>query len=200
MKNIILDILKQALCGRKLWKKIISKNKVDLKYDFVVLVSKDDKQCAYYTLLYLNKFIEKLELRKNWLEKQNVPVIRRNEKFFVLTDDGNVEKYAKMLSRRVTKVEILKKEELDNVVTYYSVYPYTDRLLIGKYSGIAGRKGCEVLLKSKLSIEELVADGVYDLKIGKNNRKTRTRIPKKIYKDPDFYNYVCQNDLRINDE
>lgn len=84
MKNIILDILKQALCGRKLWKKIISKNKVDLKYDFVVLVSKDD--------------------------------------------------------------------------------------------------------------------GVYDLKIGKINRKTRPRIPKKIYKDPDFYNYVCQNDLRINDE
>ena len=128
MKNILFNVLGQAVKGRALWKKIIAKNNINLEKDFVILVSKEEQQCSYYTLLYLNKFIEWLELRKNELEKHNIPVIRRNERFLVLTDDPDVLKYAKKISRRVTYVEFMKCEELDNIIKYYSIYPYTDRL------------------------------------------------------------------------
>ena len=129
MKNILFNVLGQAVKGRALWKKIIAYNNINLEKDFVILVSKEEQQCSYYTLLYLNKFIEWLELRKNKLENHNIPVIRRNERFLVLTDDPDVLKYAKKISRRVTYVEFLKCEELDNIIKYYSIYPYTDRLL-----------------------------------------------------------------------
>lgn len=197
MRNILLDVLKQAIKGRALWKKLIAKNSINLERDFVVLVSKEEQQCSYYTLLYLNKFIEWLELRKNKLEKHNIPIIRRNEKFLVFTDDPDILKFAKKISRRVTGVEFLKSEELDNIIKYYAIYPYTDRLLIGKYKGIPGRKGCEVLFASKISIEELVANGIFDMKIKKFNKITRPKVPKEIKNDMEFHEFVIKNDLRM---
>ena len=197
MKNILFNVLGQAVKGRALWKKIIAKNNINLEKDFVILVSKEEQQCSYYTLLYLNKIIEWLELRKNELEKHNIPVIRRNERFLVLTDDPDVLKYAKKISRRVTYVEFMKCEELDNIIKYYSIYPYTDRLLIGMYKDIPGRRGCEALLASKISIEELVANGIFDMKIKKFNKITRPKLPKEIGSDKEFYEFVAKNDLRM---
>lgn len=57
MKNIIPSLISQVITGRHLWKKLVKKNNINLEYDFVLILSKNNEQCAYYTVLYLKLYM-----------------------------------------------------------------------------------------------------------------------------------------------
>lgn len=196
---VFISTLFDILGGRCLWKRMIKKNDVDLKFDFVILLLKGDSRCNYYMLLYLNKFIEQLEKRKNHLSKKDVPIIRKNENFFIITNDSDVENSALQICRRISKVIKMSEMDINKILCYYKIYPFTDRLFIGLFDGITGRSGYSALKAIGFTTEELVANGIYDFKIKKFNRHTRVKVPRIRIRSQAIKDFIITNDLRFED-
>lgn len=186
--------------GRYIWKKVLKRYFVDLKFDFVILLPKGDSQVNYYTLLYLNKFIEYLEKRKNSLASIGIPVIRRNENFFIITNDSDVNTCAQTICRRVSQIITFSDDEIEQLLQYYCLYPFTNRLIIGLLDGIPGRNDYTALIKCGFTVEELVANCIFDLKIPHFNYKSRPKIPLYNGHDSTIVRFINSNDTRIKSE
>lgn len=190
------NIITSTYTGFFLWRRIIKLYKLDLFQDFVIVLPKGEEQITYYMLLYLNKVIERFELSKNNLVRMHITVLRRNELFFVLTDDEQIYKYAKYLCRRVN-VSLIETKKMQAIIDSYCMFPFSNRLILGMTKKLQARGGQNALKTIGITQEEIVANGIYDLRIEKFNKKTRPRLPKMRDCDDDFCNYVKRNDLRL---
>lgn len=203
MKNehiIFLNSLCDVIRGRYLWKKILHKYSIDMNMDFIIFLPQGDPQINYYVLLYLNKFIENLERRKTFLSSVGIPIIRRNEKFLILTNDIAAAQCAKVICRRVSQCVSFNITDLNKILSYYRLFPFTDRLIIGMLEGLPGRNGYNALIANGFTVEELVANGIYDFKISKFNRLTRPRVPDCRGISPDVRAFITSNDMRLQSE
>lgn len=194
----ILTGFRQVYHGRKRWRQLIREYGVDLDMDFVILLPKGNDRCNYYVMLYLNRLIMTFEQRKTFLQHHGHPIIRRNEKFFILTNDDNVMKSAKTICRRITEVIPYSEQEIQELLKYYLIYPFTGRLIIGMVDGIVGRNSCRPLEQNGITLEELVANGIFNLRIEKFNRITRPAVPTTAKMDQNVLDYINVNDIRRN--
>lgn len=196
--KILFKSIVNVCLGRYLWKKFIYKNNIDLNFDFVFLLPKGDPQVSYYVLLYLNKFIEFLERRKTYIATLGHPIIRRNEKIFIITNDDDVKKSAKEICRRVTEVSFMSVTDIEKIIQYYCIFPFTDRLIIGALKGIPGRNDYSALVANGITVEELVANCIFDFKIQKFDSKSRPKLPNIKCKSIQTKQFILLNDLRLN--
>lgn len=169
--KVFLRELLQVVRGRRLWRLMRQKYSLDMNMDFVLLLPENQDECAYEVLRYLNCFIEQLERRKTHLAHMGIPIIRRNEKFLVLTDCEAIAQRAPGICRRVTAAAVLTEKQLSAILNYYRIFPFTDRLIIGILDGISGRSGCHALLRNGFTLGELVANGIYHLEMTKSKDK-----------------------------
>lgn len=194
--SALLDVLK----GRKLLKKIIKKYSLNMNMDFIVFIPKGVDDVTYFILLYLNKFIETLERKKTKAENNGFQVLRRNERFLVLTNDKIVLKSAKIICRRVSDVEFLSDKAMEEILSYYRIFPFSDRIIIGTIDGIPGRTGYRALKENGFSTEYLIANGIYHLEMEKITAKSRPTVPAYRGFDKDIQFFIESNDKRIHYE
>ncbi len=155
----------RAYKGYSLWRKIVRDNKIDLTQDFILVIPSGEEDIAYYSIKYINKLIESFEISKSKKYYEGYFIIRRNECFYIVTDDKKIADGARDICRRVTKTVLIDQEKIRMVIESYCFFPYTDRMILGTVNHLQARGGIASLADIGISEEEIVANGIYHLNL-----------------------------------
>lgn len=140
----------QAFKGWRIWHKIVKKYKMKTKKyhsTAVVLMPINDLENTYYALLYLDRMLS-----------------RRDLKFVViLTANSLVCKVSKLLCKKLRGVEMITEESAESLLQFYALYPFDSRFIAASLTDPHGRNGKELDGICGITVEELVAIGVYNL-------------------------------------
>jgi len=139
--------LERAAQGRLLWLKLVEHNDLQLD-DYVFLFPSGQKKESYYGLLYLNQFIEK----------------KKANRIFVITDDEIVFQAAEHFTTNISIKFLYTSEEIDSIVDFYRLYKFTGQLIIVATNRLPGRTLSQLLGIHGITVEELIAVGVYQLR------------------------------------
>lgn len=167
-KNIVLKNIIKAYKGRKIWIKLLKSYGLTDKH-YVVLMPSLNRDYNYYALLYLDKF----------LEKENA------EGALILTYDENVKKCARMFSGKIIDVADFSREKAELLMKFYCLYQFTYRLIIASLEEPEGRDGLNLVGKKGITIEEIIAVGLYGL-----NREDRAAPPEYKGNDPEILSFL----------
>lgn len=160
---MIIDVFYRVYRGYFLWRKLVNKNKIDLQQDFIIIIPEGEDDISRYSLECLNDLIKKFELEKNKKYKQNIDVIRRNECFYVITDDVKILNFAKSACRRITKIITISQNELRMIIESYCTFPYSDRIILATSRCIQGRGGISALSSVGVDEKKIIAQGIFGL-------------------------------------
>lgn len=147
LKEILEKDIEKAYKGRQLWIELRDKHQWG-DGDYVILMPSDDKECNYYSLLYLNSFIN-----------QN-----KGQRAYLLTCDEGVKRNAARFSDKICDIIDFSRESAECLMKFYSLYTFTDKLIIASLNEPEGRSGLRLIGKKGLSVEEIVAIGIYGLR------------------------------------
>ena len=100
----------------------------------------------YYGLLYLDEFL----LRNGY------------DRAMIFTCDETVLSKANDFSKHICEIVFLK-EEMTSLVDYYSLLKFVPSVVLVSLDKPAGRRGTNLLGKNGLSVEQMIAIGVYFL-------------------------------------
>lgn len=112
--------------------------------EYVVLFPESHNKCSYYTLLYLDKYLEK----------------HYANRVIVLTVDDIIAKAAPLFSKRIRKIVKISMNNSRQLLQYYQLCPFDQRFLIASLSLPEGRDGLELVGKHDITLEELIVIGL----------------------------------------
>ncbi|AGF58317.1 hypothetical protein B0P06_003368 [Clostridium saccharoperbutylacetonicum] len=147
IRQILEQNINKAQEGRNLWIEICNKYKLGDE-DYVILMPSLNAEYNYYALLHLSEFIDRV----------------RAEKIIILTYDENVKKIGKMFSNKICDIYDFSREEAEYLMKFYCLYMFTDKLIIISLEEPEGRNGRQLIGKKGITLEELIAIGIYGLK------------------------------------
>ncbi|NRT73710.1 hypothetical protein [Clostridium beijerinckii] len=147
LKRIIDKNIEKASKGRQIWIKILEKYGIG-DGDYIILMPSLNNEYNYYTLLHLNEFINKVNAKR----------------IILLTHDSVVKKVAKLFSNKIYDILYFSREDAECVMKFYCLYKFTDSLIIASLDEPEGRNGKSLIGKNGITLEEVIAIGVYGLK------------------------------------
>lgn len=147
MRNLLLDNISKAYKGRELWIKLIEENSISDK-TYVILMPSLNRKYNYYALLHLNQFLEQ----------------KNADQVVILTFDEEVIESAEIFSEKVKKVINFSRESSELLMKFYSLYMFTDKLIIVSLEEPEGRSGMQLIGKKGITLEEVIAIGIYGLR------------------------------------
>lgn len=139
-----------ALKGWEEWHRIIKKyelKKPEFTSTAVVLLPKDDLENSYFALLYLDRMLRRRDMKSA----------------VVLTVDPLICNAAKLLSSKLRGVEVISEEGVDALLQYYALCFFDPRFIAASLTEPSGRNGKDLEGVNGITIEELVAIGVYGI-------------------------------------
>lgn len=140
----------QCFNGWKVWHKIIKKyNMKTAKYQktAVILMPQNDCENSYYALLYLDRMLS--------LKKYSSAVI--------LYTNPLIKKAADLMTNKTRGFECITENEANDLLQYYALYPFDERFIAASLTEPNGRNGKDLLNVNGITIEELVAIGIYQI-------------------------------------
>lgn len=144
--KILGENIKLASLGRSLWISFIENYKLGDR-DFVLLMPSANRDYNYYSLLYINQFIQE----------------KKADKVYILTFDEKVKKSYHLFSDK-TEVVHFSREDARKLMKFYSLYMFTDKLIIASLDEPEGRTGIQLIGKKGITLEEIIAVGVFGLR------------------------------------
>lgn len=139
---------KKVQKGKSLfWKLYNSIPNINKKETIFLIFPESDKEINYYGLLYLDEFLIKYNLRKA----------------VIITNNNWGVKDLAHYSKKIEKVFVVTCDDVENIVCYYSLYPFMRNIRIVSLDKPDGRRGSNLLGRNALSKEKLIAMGVYFL-------------------------------------
>lgn len=149
-KNLKIEkckLIKKTYWGWYIWHKIVKKYhlKKDNSKTAVVLMPKSDYENSYYALLYLDRML----------------YLRNFSSAIVLTEDSLITAAAKEMCQSLLAVERISEKESDALLQYYSLLNFDIRFLAASLTEPSGRNGKALVGVNGITVEELVAIGVY---------------------------------------
>ncbi|GAA4719272.1 hypothetical protein [Brevibacillus fulvus] len=136
--------LSEAYEGRRLWIALTEKLKFGNR-DYVIVMPSLDAKLNYVSLLYLDQFAAN----------------KKAEKIYLVTLDEKVKKAYPLFTNRLEGCIDLSEDELNSLIKFYSLYMFTDKLVIMSFARPQGRTGENLIGKKGITLEELVSLGLY---------------------------------------
>lgn len=158
---------RRARKGRQLWRKLISRYSID--NTAVILMPSTDSEINFYALLYLDQMIES----------------RNFDDALILTYDPVVNKCAYMFSKKIIDVKYFSREKAEDLMQYYCLYEFDNRLIIASLDEPQGRNASALIDKKGITSEEIFAAGVYRL-----YPVTRPKLPNYVGKDEKIRRFI----------
>lgn len=113
----------------------------------IILMPALNAEYNLYTLLYLNDFIES----HMFLDA------------LLLTFDRRVLKYTSYISEYPISAVYFSRKNAESIMQYATLYDFDHRLYIASLDEPKGRKGAELIKSGKITTEELIAIGIFDI-------------------------------------
>lgn len=151
IRNLLKKRFRQAFLGRKYFLEISKCIKCN-KTAFIVF-PEHDKELNFYGLLYLDDFATDSEY----------------DSLVVITSDCLVAKTASLFSKKIEVVHEISEENMNNLISYYEFYNFSDDFSVLAIEKPEGRRGNNIIGKKSLSKEQFVKIGIYKLFIKENN-------------------------------
>ena len=112
----------------------------------VVLFPSTDEEVNEISLKYTRKLAE------------------NKEKIIVLTHDKQIISRAAEFEENISVVEY-SREEAEDLMRFYCLYQFTDKLIIASVTEPEGRKGSGLIGHKGISLEEVIAVGVFGMRM-----------------------------------
>lgn len=173
--KILDENIKRASIGRSLWISFIEKYQPEDK-DFILLMPSANREYNYYSLLYIKQFIQ----------------YKKANKIYVLTFDECVKKSCYLFSDQLEIVDF-SREDARNLMKFYSLYMFTDKLIIASLDEPEGRSGKQLIGKKDITIDEIFAIGIFGLR-----KFHKEKPPVYTGNDSDILSFIgsrCENEL-----
>ena len=139
--------LMQALRGWRIWYSLV--RRYDMKSGnaktVVVLLPQYDDEACYFALLYLDRMLS--------LRKMNAAVL--------LTVSSDIIEIAPIFSKKILAIEIIDNQVADSLLQYYELMMFDERFIAASLDEPNGRNGRALVGISNITVEELVAIGIY---------------------------------------
>ena len=162
-----IERIRRAYKGRRWWKKLVSKYQID--NTAVILMPSKDSEINFYALLYLDQMIKS----------------RNYDNALILTYDPVVKKCAYMFSQMIIDVKFFSREKAEDLMQYYCLYEFDNRLIVASLDEPYGRNGSAFIGRKELTSEEIFATGVYRL-----YPVTRPKLPNYVGKDEKIRRFI----------
>lgn len=140
----------QCFFGWKVWHKIIKKyNMKAAQYQktAVILMPQNDYENSYYALLYLDRMLS----------------LKKYSSAILLYTDALLKKAADFMCDKIRGFECITEKEANALLQYYALYPFDERFIAASLTEPNGRNGKDLLNVNGITIEELVAIGIYQI-------------------------------------
>lgn len=161
----VLKNIRAVLKGRSIWRSIYDSRPIDLGIDRIIIIPEENRKTQYYAMLYLDKFLERVE-KKNAI---------------IITDSQLVCDTIGLFTKRMKYVTKISKKNMDALLKYQIVFGNVEIATIASLERYTGRL-CEGLFgKEEISTEELMAVGVYDLSYFYHDQNKRVNDIGNIY-------------------
>lgn len=144
MKELLDKSIEMAYKGREDWINLISEFNIG-DNDYVVLFPKIDREINDIAVKYVKKLTE----------KGKVLLLAHDDVLLNLSD-------VKGLSAR-----FYSREDAENLMKFYALYQFTDRLIIVSLEEPEGRTGKNLTGVNGITVEELIAVGIFGMEICK---------------------------------
>jgi hypothetical protein len=143
----LFNNIKKAYAGRAIWLDIVKKYNLSEK-DYVILMPSLSREYNYYGLLYFDQFMKHAKADRG----------------IILTSDERVVKTASLFSENIADVVEFSQKKAELLMKFYCLYMFTDKLVIISLEEPEGRSGLQLVGKKNMTLEEIMAIGVYGLK------------------------------------
>lgn len=193
---ILFHSIMDIMAGKKMLKKIIKKYNIDLRFDWIVFLFKGYDQANYYTCLYYNKLIEQIEDNKTMMEELDIPVYLGNEVYLIITDDLIIQKSASYICNRLNHSVLITSQEIYKIGKYLSAFLRSPHLILGVFEKLNIGMGIKALSANGISVEDIVANGLFHLKIDSFEDSIRPLFPIYEGDDEEIQKFIMQNDMR----
>ena len=136
---------KHASCcaGRDIYIDIL--RRMDIKSTSLMIFPENDPALNYYGLLYLDEYL----LR------------RLKAGAYILSSDPSVAKAYQLFSRNVKGCELVSERDITDIISFYQLIDFEMDVSIVSLDLPPGRKASNLLGAKDLSLEQLVAIGIY---------------------------------------
>lgn len=141
-KNI--DLASQ---GRDFWINLVEANKLGGR-DYVLLMPSYESEINYYGLVHLDAFLQKVG----------------SNKCLLLVCNDRVKDLAYHFTEKAIEVINVSRSDAEKIMKLYSLYNFTDKLIVLSLDEPAGRSGKYMVGKKGITLEDMVAIGIYGLK------------------------------------
>lgn len=142
MEDKLNQLIEKAYRGRKLWLEMTSIYGTNTKY-YVVLFPSDDSQINQIAVKYVNKIAETVD---------NVLVLAYDENVLSESFCDNV------------KTVFYNREHAEDLMQFYSLYQFTDKLIIVSLTEPEGRYAEGLVGVNGITLEEIIAIGIFGMK------------------------------------
>lgn len=140
MEDILEKAIKQAEYGRKIWLELVDKYGLEGNFR-VVLFPSDDKDINTISVKAMRKLSEKVE------------------KLIALSYSQEVLSWDVKESNII--LQLFSRKEAEALMRFYSMYEFTDKLIIASLDEPEGRKGKGLIGVKGITLEELVNIGIF---------------------------------------
>lgn len=148
MKQRVNRLFGPDLClawqGRRDWLQFVERVRFGER-DYAILFPSQNRVWNDLALLYADDFAASVKA----------------ERLFLLTHDEEIENNCRQLSHSVTEVIPYSREQAVRLMKFYSLYMFTDQLIIASLNEPDGRDGERIVGRKGISIDEVFAIGVY---------------------------------------
>lgn len=162
--------LNLADSGRSIWRSFVEKMKVK-NNEFVILIPQSNHEFLYYSLLYLKPFCR-----------------TTGQKVHIITSEEIISKSIAYFNVDVATITIISEEDCQAIISFYSLYMFTDKLIILSPSQPKGRTGLKLVLNGLINIEEFISVGIYH-----NGQFVREPIPVYEGNDSELIRFFYVN-------
>jgi len=139
--------LKEAQQGRDFWLNL-KKTYQFGENDYILLMPSQKREYNDTALLYLKQFYNTVKANK----------------IFILTFDPITKQKIEMDFSDIARLVNITREQAEHLMTYYCLTMFTDKLIVISLEEPEGRHGMELIGKNGLTIDEIVAIGIYGLR------------------------------------
>lgn len=143
MEDILQKLIDKAYRGRESWINLLEEYGID-KRDYVVLFPKEQGDINSIAIRYVNK------------------LAKMAGKVLVLSYDVNVLN-GDLYEDNVTVIRY-EREQAEELMQFYSLYQFTDRLIIVSLDEPEGRCGGSLVGVNGITLDEMVAIGIFGMK------------------------------------
>lgn len=144
--QLTVDLLK-AVKGRFLWRKIYDSGQIDLGKEHIIVIPEEEIIEMYYGMLYIENYLKQIS-------KSNCTII---------TDSRIICDTIPLFTKKAKRIVYITHEKMNALLKYYAVFGEQKIATVVSLERLTGRLSKGLINKEGITVEELVAVGIYDL-------------------------------------